>query len=199
MSNLSLFLLIASAHLLAVASPGPDFAVVLRQTLRFGRPAGIATALGIGSGILFHAAYALFGLTWLLQRFPTLLDAMRYLGAAVLLWIAWGALRSQPLGEASEAAPAPDQSPFWLGLLTNLFNGKAMLFFIALCSPLAGRDWGLKVSVALWMSAATMLWFSGVACGVNAFRQPLRRIAHWLDRGMGVVLVALAVWMLWEA
>ncbi|MDE0855783.1 MAG: LysE family transporter, partial [Nevskia sp.] len=58
---LSLFAVVAAAHALAVMSPGPDLAVVTRQTLAHGRAAGVRTALGIASGISVHIAYALFG------------------------------------------------------------------------------------------------------------------------------------------
>ena len=59
---MTIFLSVAVAHMLAVASPGPDFAVVVRQSLAFGRAAGLWTALGIGCGITVHVAYGLFGL-----------------------------------------------------------------------------------------------------------------------------------------
>ena len=81
----SLFALVAGAHLLAVSSPGPDFAMVARQTLAHGRSTGVWTALGIGSGIAFHVAWAMFGLGWVVERFPLLLEVLRYGGAAFLL------------------------------------------------------------------------------------------------------------------
>ncbi len=56
------FLTVALVHLLAVASPGPDFAIVLRESVSNGRHAGIWTALGVGSGILLHVGYCLLGI-----------------------------------------------------------------------------------------------------------------------------------------
>src|SRR5687768_671324 len=96
-SSLALFATVAAAHGLAVASPGPDFAMVTRQTLAFGRSAGFWTSLGIGTGILFHVAYGMFGLGWLIEQWPRLLDVLRYAGVAFLFLMGWIALRAQPV------------------------------------------------------------------------------------------------------
>jgi threonine/homoserine/homoserine lactone efflux protein len=56
------FLTIASVHLLAVASPGPDFAIVLKHSISYGRRAAIVTSIGVGVGILIHVAYSLLGI-----------------------------------------------------------------------------------------------------------------------------------------
>src|SRR5581483_8610824 len=89
---LSLFAAVAAAHGLAVVSPGPDLAIVTRQTLAHGRAAGVRTALGVAAGITFHVAYALFGLSWAIREFPALLTALRYVGALLLIWLGANAL-----------------------------------------------------------------------------------------------------------
>lgn len=201
MSNLSLVTTVAAAHLLAVSSPGPDFAVVVRQTLAHGRSAGIRTALGIACGIVFHVGYALFGLGWLLQQWPLLLELLRYAGAAFLLWMGFNALRAQPATptEATPAAPVA-RKDFRIGLATNLLNPKATLFFVALCSALltAQTPFSLRIGLALWIVATTAAWFSLVAVtlGHAGVRQRLLAHAHWIDRAVGVVLVGLALAML---
>jgi threonine/homoserine/homoserine lactone efflux protein len=201
-SPASLFATIAIAHALAVASPGPDLAVVTRQTLAHGRRAGVVTALGIASGIGFHVAYGMFGLSWAIERFPALLSGLRLLGALLLLWIAWGALRSQPLPEADAgtATGSAASRDFAIGLATNLLNVKAMLFFVALCSAVITTQtptW-LKLGLSAWMIVATGAWFCVVAwtLGHPALRTRLRRNAHRIDRAMGAILLALAAAML---
>lgn len=198
----AIFGAVAAAHALGVSSPGPDFAVVIRQTLAHGRRAGVATALGIGSGILFHVAWGMFGLGWAVQRIPALVDVLRYAGAAVLLWIGFKALRSQPVTIAGDPsappAPAPSvSSAYALGLATNALNAKAFLFFVALCSSVvtAGTPAGLRVLLGLWMVIATAAYFSFVAWTVGhvAVRRRLLAHAHRIDRAMGVILIALAV------
>lgn len=200
----AIFGAVATAHALGVSSPGPDFAVVVRQTLAHGRRAGIATALGIGSGILAHVGWGMFGLAWAVERVPTLLEVLRYGGAAVLLWIGVKALRSRPLSaaEGPGASAHPESAPLraWtLGLATNLLNAKALLFFVALCSSViaAGATPLLRGLLGLWMVFATAAWFAFVAWTVGhpAIRRRLLTHAHRIDRAMGVILIALAAWV----
>jgi RhtB (resistance to homoserine/threonine) family protein len=204
MNTSTLLITAAVGHLLAVASPGPDFAVVTRQSLAFGRAAGVATAAGIATGIVFHVGYALFGLGWLLQQWPWLVELLRYAGAAFLLWMGVNALRAQSQNaDTAVAATAPrraSQKDFAVGLATNLLNPKATLFFVALCSSLLTAEpaWQYKLGLAAWIIGTTFLWFCLVAYLLSSqgLRGRLIAHAHWIDRGMGAVLVALAVLML---
>ena len=197
----SIFAAVVLAHALGVASPGPDFAVVLRQTLAYGRGIGVATALGIGSGIVVHVGWGMFGLGWVVQRFPGLLEAMRLGGAAVLLWMGLRALCSQPLtGHDSNGdgqAEASSQRAYALGLATNLLNAKAFLFFVALGSSViaTGASPVLRIALGGWMVAATAGFFSFVAFTVGhpGVRGRLRAQAHRIDWVMGLILIALAL------
>ncbi len=200
----AIFGAVAAAHALGVSSPGPDFAVVIRQTLAHGRRTGVVTALGICSGILFHVAWGMFGLGWAVQRFPALIDGLRYAGAVVLLWIGFKALRSQPIAPGGDVSgvpvPAPSaSSAYLLGLATNALNAKAFLFFVALCSSVvtAGTTPGLRVLLGLWMVVATAAYFSFVAWTVGhaAVRRRLLAHAHRIDQAMGVILVGLALFI----
>ena len=204
MNATTLFLTAAGAHLLAVMSPGPDFAMVLRQTLAHGRGAGLRTAWGIATGIVFHLAYALFGLGWLLQQLPWLLEVLRYAGAGFLIWIGSRALRARPAATPAAAesatATAADRHDFGVGLLTNLLNPKATLFFVALCSALltTPTPLGLKAALAAWIVLSTGTWFSLVALALSQrqARERLARHAHRIDRAMGAILVLLGLAML---
>lgn len=203
-SSLAIFGTVALAHALGVASPGPDFAMVTRQSLSHGRSAGLWTAAGIGSGILFHVAYGLFGLAWMIERYPQFLSWIAYAGAGFLLYMAYGALRSQPLPDSADALPAA-QAGDWkknyaIGLLTNVLNPKATLFFVALFTavitgPMTAT---LKLILGLWLPMTTFAWFALVALLLSkeTLRQKLRRHAHRIDRAMGVVLLALGLGML---
>lgn len=96
MPYLNEFLTIALVHLVAVASPGPDFAVVVRNSLAYGRRIAIYTSVGIGLAILLHVGYSLVGLSMVIATTPWLFQTFSYLAAGYLLYIAYGALKSGP-------------------------------------------------------------------------------------------------------
>lgn len=203
----TIFFAVAAAHLLGVASPGPDLAVVLRQTLRHGRRAGILTAAGIGSGILVHVCWGMFGLGWAAERFPQLMIVLRYTGAGVLLWLGLRSLQSK-----ASSDPTPDQinseikqcsarHAYWIGFAINVLNVKAILFFVALSTSLiaSGASIGLRLLLGMWLSTATMAWFSFIAlsAGHPLLRRTLQRHAHRIDQVMGLILIAIAVTLIW--
>lgn len=199
----AVFMTIAVGHLLALMSPGPDFAVVSRQTLAHGRAAGVTSAAGIAVGIALHLSYALFGLGFLLLQWPWLSDVLRYAGAAFLIWMGVNALRSQPMPQAagsSEHGRAAGRADFAAGLLTNLLNPKATMYFVAVCSALTTTAASLATKLALgaWILASTFGWFALVACtlGHPSVRTRLLQKAHWIDRVMGALLLGLGLWML---
>ena len=195
------FLTIVVAHALAVVSPGPDFAIVLRQSLHHGRRTAIWTSVGIGCGLLVHITYSLLGLGLLLKNSPVALETVKWLGAAYLGWVGVQALRSRPRTEDINLAPdvsAPAPRAAWAsGFLVNLFNPKAALFFIALF-PLAVSTvtpkW-IQVGYGLWMTVGTIGWFSfvSVVFTKESVRRAFLRHGHWIDRALGVVFLGFAL------
>ncbi len=89
------FLALATIHFLAVVAPGPDFAVTIRQSVRFGRMVGICTALGIGVGISVHVLYTLLGVGALMHTTPWLLTVAKVVGGAYILYLGVSLVRSQ--------------------------------------------------------------------------------------------------------
>ena len=193
------FLTVALVHLLAVASPGPDFAVVLRQALSQSRNRALLTAIGVGSGILVHVGYSLLGIGLLIQQSVWLFSVLKVAGALYLGWIALQCLRSAPAQLELDTVPTRTQSGFAalrLGFLTNALNPKATLFFVSLFSVVIspGTPVVLQAGYGLYMAAATALWFTLVAIffTLPRVRQSFTRFGHWLDRVMGGVLLLLA-------
>ena len=195
------FLSVAVAHALAVASPGPDFAIVLRQSLAHGRRTALWTSIGIGCGICVHIVYCLLGLGYLLKDSPTALAVVKYLGAAYLAYVGMQALRARPRTEdldLTSGEPAPTPRAAWTtGFLVNVLNPKAALFFIALF-PLAvsvATPKLIQVGYGLWMTLATMGWFCFVSVVFTKpdVRNKFLRHGHWIDRALGVVFLAFAV------
>jgi RhtB (resistance to homoserine/threonine) family protein len=196
------FLKVAIAHMLAVMSPGPDFAVVLRQSLAHGRRTAVWTAIGIGSAICLHVTYSLCGLGLLLRSSPAAFTALKFAGAAYLAWMGVRALRAAPLSPLAERAGAsagglPGAHSAWtIGFLTNALNPKAALFFIALFASLIspGTPLSVRVFYGGWISLTTMGWFSLVAMlfTQDRVRRAYLRSGHWIDRVLGVVFLVFA-------
>lgn len=195
------FLTIIVAHGLAVASPGPDFAIVLKQSLAHGRRAAVWTSVGIGCGLAIHIGYCLLGLGLVLKNSAFALATVKYLGAAYLAYVGLQAIRAQPRTgdvdlKSSSSAPT-DRQAWTTGFLVNLLNVKAALFFISLF-PLAVSvttpKW-IQVGYGAWMTVTSVAWFSFVAFVFTRERVRRRflRHGHWIDRALGVVFLGFAV------
>ena len=195
------FLTVALVHLLAVASPGPDFAIVLRESVSNGRHAGIWTALGVGSGILLHVGYCLLGIGLIVSQSIVLFNLLKWLAAAYLIYIGIRALQARPADPASaELAPLATRSPraaFVRGFVTNGLNPKATLFFLSLFTLVISPQTPLLVQAGygLYLALATAVWFCAVALLFSQarVRRGFVRLGHWFDRLMGAVLVGLGV------
>ena len=192
---------VAVAHLLAVASPGPDFAIVLRQSLTFGRRTALWTSVGVGTAILLHVTYSVLGLGLLIRSSETWFRFVKYAGAAYIAWLGIQALRAKPRGPTEKGDGAGGALPtshgaFMKGFLTNALNPKVTLFFLSLfvmvVSPSTPKI--IQAGYGLWMALATMAWFSmvSVAFTREGVRRRFLRYGHWIDRALGVVFLAFA-------
>lgn len=196
------FFTVALIHLLAVASPGPDFAVVVRESVAHGRRIGVFTALGVGSAIFLHVAYSLLGIGLIVSQSVMLFNALKWLAAAYLFYIGIKALRARPADPAStEASRVTDQrsvrGAFMAGFVTNGLNPKATLFFLSLFTVVINPHTPLAVQAGygVYLAVATALWFCLVAMlfSQQRVRAGFARLGHWFDRLMGVVLVGLGI------
>ncbi|HRE04519.1 MAG TPA: LysE family transporter [Opitutaceae bacterium] len=201
--SLEEFLTLSGLHLLAVASPGPDFALVLRQSIVYGRSTALATSLGIGSGIFLHVAYSLLGLGLMVQSSLFAFTVMKWIGAAYLMWIGFQALRAPPrrdegMGEGEALRPAlTRRSAYLSGFITNATNIKATLFFVSVFSVVVNPQtprW-IQAGYGVWMAVTTAIWFMAVSLFFTQLRirRTFIRFGHWFDRAMGCVLLALGV------
>ncbi len=194
------FMTVALVHLLAVASPGPDFAVVVRESVARGRRAGSWTALGVGCGIFVHVAYSLLGIGLIVSQSIVLFNLFKWLAAAYLVYLGWRALRARPMSlEAIDGTNAPVARSAWrafvIGFVTNGLNPKATLFFLSLFTVVISPDTPLLVQAGygLYLAGATALWFLLVAWlfSRGRVRAGFARMGHWFDRLTGAVLIGL--------
>jgi len=197
------FLALATIHFLAVVAPGPDFAVTIRQSVRFGRWVGICTALGLGAGISVHVLYTVLGVGALMHTTPWLMTVAKVAGGAYILYLGVSLLRSQPQsaleGDKGSDEPLAEQTllkAFTTGFLTNATNPKATLFFLAIFTTVISATTPLKVQAlyGVWMCFVNALWFVIVALFFSSARVRVlfMRLGHWFERTMGVILILFA-------
>ena len=185
--------------LLAVISPGPDFAMVTRNSLLLSRRAGVGTALGIALGVLVHVTYTLVGVGLLIQQSTVLFQALKLVGAAYLIYLGVKMLRTQAsTPQADHAAAAlSDAAALRTGFLTNVLNPKTTVFIVSLFMQVVQPDTPLAVQIGYgaFIALAHAAWFSLVALcfSAGAVRARLLAVRHWIDRAFGGLLVGLGL------
>jgi threonine efflux protein len=203
------FAVLTVVHLLAAASPGPDFAYVTRQSLVLGRRAGLLASLGIALGLAIHIAYSAAGLAAVIAHSAHWMTAIKLLGAGYLLYLGVRGLaaRAPPRPSGDDAAangaattlPAPGRAlrEVFGGFLSNAFNPKAPIYFLALFTVVLSPDLPAPTLVAygIWIMVLQWLWFSLVATvfAHRHVRDRLLRVRHWIDRAFGAAMVALGI------
>jgi threonine/homoserine/homoserine lactone efflux protein len=199
--DFSVWIAIAVMHGFAVASPGPDFAVVMKQSLQQGRRAGVITSIGVGTGILLHVAYSILGVSILIKATPWLYNSLIYAAAAYLVWMGIGGLRSKSANGGSDASEVITQhsglKAFMVGFITNGLNPKATLFFLTLYTLAIPAQTSVIVKgfYGVYLAFATACWFILVSVMVSHQRIRKAYVAHgyMFDRLMGAVLILMAV------
>ncbi len=159
------FLTVALVHLLAVASPGPDFAVVVRESVTRGQHSGSWAAIGVGSGILLHVGYSLLGIGLIVSQSIMLFNLFKWLAAGYLFYLGFQALRAKPvalvdLGPSGVGAVQSRRRAFTVGFVTNGLNPKATLFFLCYSQWLS-----TPIRRSPFRPAMGYIWRSPLACG----------------------------------
>lgn len=192
-------LAVLTITLLAVLSPGPDFAMVTRNSLLLSRRCGVLTALGISMGVLVHVTYTLVGVGVLIQQSLWLFNAIKLLGAAYLIYLGVKMLRTRKDGELVDTrrAPISDLAALRTGFLTNVMNPKTTVFIVSLFMQVVHADTPMKVQIGygLFVSATHMAWFAVVALSFSsgAIRDRLLAVRHLIDRAFGGLLIVFGI------
>ncbi|AJC19908.1 lysine transporter LysE [Pandoraea pulmonicola] len=204
-------LAVMTITVLAVISPGPDFAMVTRSSWRHGRRAGLWAALGIAAGVQVHVFYTLVGVGLVIARVPWLFTAIKWVGAGYLVYIGWRTWRDRSLvadvtreegrgeadamGGAGAARGREAMEAFRTGFFTNALNPKTTLFVVSTFTQVvhAGTGWKLGLAYGAFMSFAHWAWFSLVALGFSAgwLREAMVRRQHLVRRTIGGALMGL--------
>ena len=201
---MSIFLTVAILHFFAVASTGPDFILVTRQCMRYGRKVALWTSLGIALGILFHVALSLTGLTILIQNEPLIFGYLKlaasfyigYLGLVSLFSRSSINLDNNFSNEISKKVKSVST-----GFLTNVLNPKAFIFFITVFTLVIDIDTTkvIKIFLGIYMSMATFIWFSLISIlitnknAINRFKKSIPLVERFT--GLLLIFIALQIFL----
>lgn len=193
-------LLVITITILAVLSPGADFALVTRNSLLLSRRHGVLTALGIGLGVMVHIGYSLLGVGVLLQQSLLWFNGLKIAGALYLIYLGIKLLRS-PVRRPGEDGTAELGMSAWgalrSGFLTNALNPKTMIFVLSLFMQVIQPGTALPVQIGYGaiIVLAHVLWFVLVALFFSAPAIAGRLLAYKrrIDQVFGVVLVGFGL------
>lgn len=200
--SISILLGVGFAHLLAVASPGPDFMAVIKNTLQSGRKAGILVSAGIACGLILHCLFSITALSSLIHWNPQVLPAMKVISALYLLYLAYqcvrSSVRSKTQTEDSESNKST-LSPFLVGLITNGTNPKVYVYISAMFTTLAGQfQPKILALISIYLSIQTFAWF--VLVSILFCQKRTRNIYYShqkkVDIAMAIILVYFATYLL---
>ena len=199
--TLDTYLLFVGASLVLNLVPGPDMVYLLSRCIAQGRRAGVLAGLGINLGAYVHLLAAITGLSAILMTSAVAFAAVKWAGAAYLVYLGIGALRSRggPIPVSVEGLSGRSRRAiFWQGFVSDVLNPKVALFFLALL-PQFVRAEGESPVVQLLLLGVTVnvigIATSLVLVFVSArLTEGLRRnagVAQWLRKAMGVTFIGL--------
>ncbi|WP_411879957.1 LysE family translocator [Polaromonas sp. YR568] len=200
------FLAFLAISAVVIATPGPDTALTIRNTMAGGRPAGLTTALGVSVGQLVWAVATSLGLVAILLASEPIFHALRLIGAAYLIFLGVQSLRSAFTGASASSAgqrghPAHALSPgkaFIQGVVNDLANPKMAVFFAGVLPQFASQGQGMLshlILLGLVFSLLTFVWLalyaSAIASAGTLLRSP--RVRRSIDGIAGLALVGMGV------
>ena len=191
-------------HFCALITPGPDFFLVSQTAVSRSRKDAVLVAFGICLGAMVWSLLALMGLNIIFEKMAWLKQGLLVAGGLYLCWLGYQMLRSAfSKGEQSIKQIVLPQSPylfFMKGLLTNLSNPKAIIYFgsvfsLFLANPLFDQHHSLLFII---VSIETALWFLLVAFvfSLPTFRTAYQNFAKWIDGISGGIFTLLGVYLI---
>ncbi|MEW2577399.1 LysE family translocator [Streptomyces syringium] len=192
-------LAVALITVLAVISPGADFAMTVRNSYLYGRTPGLLSAVGISLGVLVHVTYTILGVGLLIAHTPSAFTVIKLIGAGYLVYVGIKTFtnRTELDVDLSGGPVITSGQALRTGFLTNALNPKTTLFVLSTFTQVIHQDTSLwrQIGYGLFMSFAHLVWFSLAALFFSNDRLRTRMLRKQvvLNRVIGSVLVGLGV------
>lgn len=188
-------------NLLAAISPGPDFVMIVRNSLCYSRRSGIFTTLGIGLALAVHLIYCAAGIGYLISTSVILFSIIKMLGAGYLVYMGIGSLTAKgsklDLTETKKEVDLTRLQAFRMGFLTNLLNPKATLFLLSLFTLVIGNTTPLYIilTISAIIIGTAIIWFTIVTIFLSQDRVRIAFLKYelWINRILGSFLILLGI------
>ena len=193
-----MFLWSALAHLIALTSPGPDTAIVLRQVSLHGRVEGIKAAIGIGLGIYVHCLLAINGISLIILSNDLYKLIISLIGGLYIFYLGISMFISNS-EVSSEINNNKSKNSFLNGLITNIFNIKAFLFFVSLFSIIIDNLNGIYFYIyPIYFAAMSSIWFIFLSFVVTTSKNKTFNVYSnkYISSAMSIILCAIGLLIL---
>lgn len=196
------FITLTCIHLLAAASPGPDFALVSKQALTAGRKAGLFTSLGISLGLSVHIVYSTLGLAAIIAHSAGWMTGIRLIGGAYLIFLGIKGMRAKARQMPLELLASCRREEGMVknvlqGFLCNAFNPKAPIYFLSLFTIVLSPKLPSSTLCiyGVWIMVLQFAWFSLITLFFTqqSIRTRFLALGHWLDRVFGLAMLILGL------
>lgn len=167
--NTTDLLIFLTAALTLNLTPGNDMMYVLGQSIKGGARSGVAASFGIAAGSLIHLVLVALGIAVVLTQYPAVFDAIRWAGAAYLVWIAYKTLTT-PVGNLHAEGRQRSLFAAWRdGVLVNVFNPKTIIFMFAFLPPFIRPENGAPLVQLFILGMIFNIGGTAINCLVAAF------------------------------
>lgn len=199
----SYFPQIASVAVIAIfmaISPGADFVMTTRNSIFYGRSAGIYSSLGISFAIWIHVAYCIAGLALIISSSIVLFSIIKYLGAAYLIYIGWKTFKANTNIDTDNTNTNKKLSNFQafkVGFITNALNPKTTIFFLSIFTQVVDVNTPvlLQLIYGAIISLAHLVWFSSVALFLShpVLLKKFQDYKTKIEKAVGTILIAFGL------
>ncbi len=187
---------------LGMISPGPNFAITIKNSLLHSRLAGMWTAVGVAVGNLVHVVFSLLGIALIVSQSILLFNTLKWFGVAYLVYIGLKSLlgRREEVEEVMQggrhdARHMGSSRALWVSFWVSLLNPKVTLFYLVLFTQVVEPETPLLFRIVYGLTAVVLsfVWYALVALAVShgAVRNRFRAVAHWVERATGAFLIAV--------
>ena len=192
------------AHFLALLSPGPDFVLIVKSSIKNGNRRSIGVPAGIASANAVYIALCLAGVSSILSKSVTLLFFMKITGGLFLVYLSIGALKAKKDDYKHIVTFTPRNTrdatfckDYFTGFASGILNPKNLLFYLSLFTVVLNKEVGLtfKIFLGIWMASIVFIWDSSIVflLSTNRVRRKFSKFAYFIDKCTGVILGIIGI------